>query len=197
MTVAAAESKTLFAVVLAAGEASRFGSTKQLATIDGQPLVRRAVRLAESICHECLALVLGHDAANVHIAAQPHAGFVVVNEHYREGMASSLARGIGALPDCAAGALVLLCDQPFVSVADLQRLAAAWRQDPGRIAACRYGDSPGVPAIFPRRLFARLCELSGDTGARGLITNELPAVTLVDCPAAGRDIDRPEDLQSK
>lgn len=195
--MAAADPNRLYGVVLAAGAATRFGSTKQLATIDGEPLVRRAVRLAESVCGEHLVLVLGHDAANVHDAAQQHAGFVVVNERYRDGMASSLARGIHALPAAAAGVLVLLCDQPFISVADLQRLEAAWRQKPQQIAACQYSGSAGVPAIFPRRLFARMCELSGDTGARGLIANELPAVTLVDCPKAATDIDEAKDLQSE
>jgi molybdenum cofactor cytidylyltransferase len=195
--VAIDDSKQLFAIVLAAGAATRFGATKQLATIDGQPLAGRAARLAATICGERLVLVLGHDALNVHAAVQPHAGFVVVNERYREGIASSLARGIQALPESAAGVLVLLCDQPFVSVSDLERLEAAWRPDTQKIAACRYAGSAGVPAIFPRRLFARIGELSGDTGARSLIANELPAVTLVECPAAGKDIDRPEDLQGE
>ena len=194
--MAAADPDSLFTVILAAGAATRFGSTKQLATIDGEPLIRRAIRVAENVSRDRLIIVLGHDAAAVHEAAQPHAGFVVVNERYRDGMASSLARGLSALPDSAAGVLVLLCDQPLVSDAELLRLQSAWRENPARIAACQYADSVGVPAIFPRRLFGDIGKLSGDTGARGLIQRELPAVTLVDCPAAAADIDRAEDLRS-
>lgn len=192
-----ADSRNLFAVVLAAGAATRFGATKQLAEIDGETLVRRALTLAEGVCENRYLLVLGHDAAKVHAAAQPLSGFIVINEHYREGLASSLERGITALPAAAGAALVLLCDQPFVSTADLQRLVTSWQKYPEHIAACRYGDSIGVPAIFPRRLFPRLRGLSGDAGARGIIAAELPSVSLIDCPAAGQDIDRQGDLPDR
>lgn len=187
----------LYAVILAAGAATRFGATKQLAKVDGEALVRRAVKLAADICENRYLLVLGHDAAKVHEAAQPISGFIVINERYRDGLASSLERGIAALPPEADAVLVLLCDQPFISAADLQGLVASWRQFPEHIAACRYGDSIGVPAIFPRRLFANLRNLSGDSGARGIIAAELPTVTLVDCPAAGQDIDRQRDLPDR
>ena len=192
--MATADTLELFTVILAAGTASRFGRTKQVAEIQGQPMVRRAVQLAESVSGHRSVLVLGHDARKVFAAAQPLPGFVVVNDNYQEGIGSSLSRGAHALPDSADGVMVLLCDQPFVRASDLQQLATAWRQSPGQIAACRYGSSMGVPAIFPRRLFARLTGLTGDSGARSLIGEELPAVTLVDCPDAARDIDEPSDI---
>ena len=51
----------LFAIVLAAGSSSRFGSCKQLAEYRGQPLVRYAVRAAESVCGSNTVLVAGDD----------------------------------------------------------------------------------------------------------------------------------------
>ena len=55
----------VFAVVLAAGDSSRFGSTKQLQTIDGISLVERAAKLARNVCGDNTILVTGHDSAAV------------------------------------------------------------------------------------------------------------------------------------
>ena len=192
-----ANDSSLFALILAAGQGTRFGATKQLADFGGQPLVRRAVALAESICPGQSILVLGHEAGAILAAAQPFAGFAVCNANYRDGMGTSLARGIRALPGHTAGALVLLCDQPWISAADIERLVNAWRQNPQQPAACRYGATIGVPAIFPRRCFADLATLSDDKGAQALIKNNLSQVSLVECPAAARDIDTPEDLAAE
>ena len=57
--------KEIFAVVLAAGSASRFGGTKQLADIDGCPMVRLAVDSATRTCGERTLLITGHDSSAV------------------------------------------------------------------------------------------------------------------------------------
>ena len=56
---------TALSAVLAAGSASRFGSTKQLADIDGSPMVRHALDAASQVCGEHTLLVTGHDSAAV------------------------------------------------------------------------------------------------------------------------------------
>ncbi|HEX7718436.1 MAG TPA: NTP transferase domain-containing protein, partial [Woeseiaceae bacterium] len=55
----------LFAIVLAAGSSSRFGSTKQLQDYRGNPLARHTVCLAEAACGGRSILVLGHEWRDV------------------------------------------------------------------------------------------------------------------------------------
>ena len=120
------DSDRLYVIVLAAGMASRFGSTKQLADYEGEPLVRRAVRLAESVCAERTVLVTGNDWQRVHNACAPLQGFLVRNEEYASGMGSSISRGVKAVAGVADAVLVLLADQPLITTQYLQDLIGQW-----------------------------------------------------------------------
>lgn len=184
----------LAGLVLAAGGATRFGAPKQLAALDGEPLVRRAVRLAGACCDAGVVAVTGAHAATVGAALDGSGARIVVNNDWPSGMGGSLACGVAALPADADGCLVLLCDQPAVDAADLAALVAAWRQSPRQAAAAAYGEVRGVPAIFPADLWPALSALRGDRGARAVLA-ALPRLTAVPMPHAAMDVDTVADLQ--
>lgn len=183
----------VFALVLAAGGAARFGSPKQLATLAGRSLLQRAVEQAQSVCPEQVIVVLGANAQ----ALEPHAApaTVVHNSNWQRGMASSLGTGIAAVPATADAVLVMLCDQPAVASSQYQALLDSWRRQPHCAVAARYANIVGVPAIFPRRLFKRLRTLQGDSGARSVLQADAGAVVPVDMPQAALDVDLPDDLR--
>lgn len=184
----------LFAIVLAAGSASRFGSAKQLARYRGKPLVRHALDAAEAVCGEASVLVTGFDGAAVYQSAAPLCGFRVHNAEYARGLASSIGAGVAAVAHAADGVILMLADQPLVGAPHVDALAGAWRQAPRRIIATAYGGTAGVPAVFPRDSFAALCALEGDRGAKGLIESAGDSLVLVDFEGAAVDVDRPRDL---
>ena len=185
----------VFAVVLAAGEASRFGTPKQLAILDGEPLVKRAARLAREVCGRHSMLVTGFESAAVATAADGLCEFMAVNEQYRDGMGSSLALASRCLREAADAMLLILADQPRVGAAHLERLRSAWSGDPKEIVATGYAGIDGAPAVLPRGAFAALEKLDGDRGARALFDD--PAFTVRSIPNADAavDVDTPEDLE--
>jgi molybdenum cofactor cytidylyltransferase len=185
----------LFAIVLAAGSSSRFGSTKQLAGIDGETLVSRAVRLAEGACGNRVVLVTGNDRARVAAACAPVAGFITVNTAFESGLSTSIRAGIEAVAEVADAAMLTLADQPLVKVEHLLALVAAWRRTPGAIVASAYADTVGPPVVFPRDLFPALMSLDGDRGAKPVIDAHPEIVEVIRCESAAVDIDRPQDLQ--
>lgn len=184
----------LFAIVLAAGSSSRFGSTKQLAEHDGVPLVRRAMRLAEAVCGRRSVCVVGCDWQRVVEAADPHDGFFVLNDEWQTGLGSSIGRGIRAVDGCAGAALLMLADQPVVTSDHLRRLIDASEAAPDDIVASAYSETSGPPVIFPQAYFGALAQLQGDVGARALLAEHAANVRCIESEQAGIDIDRPADL---
>jgi molybdenum cofactor cytidylyltransferase len=121
-------------------------------------------------------------------------GSIVVNQEWREGIASSIRAAVARLPSTCAGVMLVLADQAAVSADDLKRLASTWRKQPQYIAAALYEGVCGVPAIFPRSAFRELAQLRGDSGARVLLRRNIDRIVRVPMPSAALDVDTPEDL---
>jgi CTP:molybdopterin cytidylyltransferase MocA len=180
------------AVVLAAGASRRLGRPKQLVVHRGRTLVRAAVE--EALASSCnrVGVVLGARAHAISAAMSGLDVDVVVNRAWREGVASSIRAGVSwaRQRECAA-ALFVLCDQPALTSAHLDRLAQA-HEGGAPIVASRYGDVLGVPALFDRAELPALLELRGDEGAKRVI-HERGALGI-DWPEGGRDIDTQDDV---
>jgi len=184
----------LYAIVLAAGASTRFGSAKQLVRLAGRPLLHTVVTRASEVTGNALIVVLGSGAAQLAPLLKHSPGSVVINQEWREGLASSIRAGVARLPAACSAVMLLLADQAAVTAEDLKRLAGSWRKQPQHMAAALYSGSCGAPAIFPRSAFRSLSELRGDTGARALLVRNPDRVVRVPMPSAAVDVDTPEDL---
>lgn len=184
----------VWAVILAAGESSRFGSTKLLEPYRGEPLVARAVRATVKVFESRTLLVTGHDAANVAAAASGHGAEILVNESYRRGIGNSLASAATFLRNRASAMLVLLADQPLVSAGHLQALLDSWDGSSDQIVATIYGGTTGVPALLPGGTFDEIRKFDDDRGARRLFGDSRYRLETVRFEAAAIDVDTPADL---
>jgi molybdenum cofactor cytidylyltransferase len=185
-------------VVLAAGRATRFGATKQVAEVEGQPLVARVVATAHAASSvDEVHLVVGHDAEVVAGAARSEGPVeVVVNEAYAEGQATSLRAGIASADAGGADvAVVLLADEPDVPAEAVDRVVAEVRTG-ATAARARYDDALGHPVAFSRAAFGRLLSVEGDRGARDLLA-DLGVVEVVVPGPRPRDVDTPDDLDAQ
>jgi molybdenum cofactor cytidylyltransferase len=182
-------------VVLAAGEARRFGSTKQLALLDGRPLVWHAIDALRDAEVDEIVVVTGHDAAAVE-ASLPDDVRIVANPSYRDGQSTSLAAALHVLDDASEAAVILMADQPGVTTDDVGALIDGFRATRQAIVRLRYADGPG-PALLSREIYAEAGHLRGDTGARVLMASHPEWVFDVDVDRpAPRDVDEPGDLRA-
>jgi len=185
----------LAAVLLAAGAASRFGSPKQLAEIDGVARVRRAAQ-AILACRAELVVVTGAHADEVAGALRGLPVRLAHNPFWELGMGESIARGfrelLRQLAPPAAG-LLCLVDQPLVGTEQLQRLIRQHLATPRRIVVSDHGETVGPPCLFPAEFYAELTRLSGARGARSVLERHRDEVVTVELPEAALDVDRPED----
>lgn len=185
-------------VVLAAGASSRLGAgpPKQLLDAGGQPLVRRAAATALAAGVAELVVVVGHRAGEVAAALAGLELAVVRCRDWSAGLSASLRAGLAALSPGADAALILPCDQPFLSPALLARLLAVHAATQAPIVApVAGGVRRGAPALFARSLFAELRSLSGDDGGRVLLARYPHRVgeVAVDDPRQLADLDTPAD----
>lgn len=185
----------LAAILLAAGSASRFGSPKQLAEIQGAPMVRR---MAQAIlaCKAELVVVTGAHNDEVAAALSGLQVRLAHNPFWKLGMGESIARGFRELsrqhhPPSAA--LLCLVDQPLVGPAQLQRLIEQHHAEPRRIVVSDHGETVGPPCLFPAEFYAELAQLSGARGARSVLQKHRDLVLTVQMPEAALDVDEPED----
>ncbi|QPC87887.1 NTP transferase domain-containing protein [Mesorhizobium sp. NBSH29] len=189
----------VFAVVLAAGQSRRMGGpNKLLARFDGQPLIERIVERVDASGVAGIVVVTGHQADKIANLLPASARLQIAhNAAFAEGLAGSLQSGIAALPEDATGALITLGDMPAVSLADIDRLVAAFVSAGGTavVRATHHGKR-GNPVILPRAVFPAVARLKGDTGARHLIENEeLPVIDVEIGAAASLDVDTPDAMR--
>lgn len=183
-------------VILAAGGSRRLGQPKQLVEIEGQSLVRRAAESALAAGSGSVHVVVGAEVARVREALEGLPVDVVINEAWREGVASSIRAAIDAIQRRdrpVETILLMLCDQPGVTGDVLRRLLEAYRATRASVVASRYPEGPGVPALFHADLFPALKTLDGDVGARQLIRHLDRDVVTIPF-ALPDDIDTPEDM---
>lgn len=181
-------------LILAAGAGRRFGGPKQLATIDGESLVERAVRqMAAAAGIDQIVLVLGAAAEQImHGGLSLRGARVVVCADWAEGQAASLRCGIAALGNVDA-VLVTLADQPLVGTAAIERVLGARRAGSAAVRAT-YGGVAGHPVLLESRILAAVMELRGDVGARAVLKDSDVVEVPCDDVAAPQDVDTPADL---
>jgi CTP:molybdopterin cytidylyltransferase MocA len=185
------------AVVLAAGGASRFGSAKQLAELDGVPLLEHAIRAVEAVpAIERIVVVLGARADEIRAAVDFGSAEVVVCEDWDSGQAASLRCAVAAVAADADAIVVTLGDMPRVTPDVIAAFADLAVQHGSQTRARAVFDgSPGHPVALGSAYFDDLLALEGDVGARELLKRIGADAIEVGHLCSGIDIDTPEALE--
>jgi CTP:molybdopterin cytidylyltransferase MocA len=184
-------------VVLAAGAGRRFGGGKQIAPLEGRPLLEHALAAAAGSGLDPRLVVLGANAERVLATVDRHGHEVVLCPDWEEGMAASLRAGVSAARSAGAAAiLITLGDQPRVSAEAIARILAARGGPDGSSKAVRasYAGKPGHPALLEDSLFETLLALRGDAGARGVFDPAFTHLVPCDDVAVPTDVDVVADL---
>jgi nicotine blue oxidoreductase len=133
------------AIVLAAGEATRFGEPKQRVL-----LPRVLERLSHAPVDEIVIVAGAYELENPSdtLSLGPPTR-IVRCEDWERGPGASLRCGLGALGDDVEVAVVVLADGPYLATAAVERVLSAWRQAGGVVAAS-YGGGRSHPLVLGR-----------------------------------------------
>jgi CTP:molybdopterin cytidylyltransferase MocA len=167
---------SVWAVVLAAGASSRFGSPKQRLLVE--PVLER---VRTSAVDDALVVSGAHEldasARTVHCP------------DWERGPGASLRCGVAALPAEVEAAVVVLGDGPDLNPKAIDRVVERWRAEPAPAVAATYGGIRLHPVLLSRETWLRI----PDEGARTL------DAVLVSCDDLGPpgDVDFADDLPDR
>lgn len=169
-------------VLMAAGNAARFGENKLTASFAGKSLFSLAL---DAVPADTFARVVVVSQYEPLLQQARQAGFeAIVNDRPDDGISRTVRLGTQALRGCA-GILYMVADQPLLRAESVARLVRCWQQSPGCIVAAAHDGHRGNPCLFPAALFDELCALQGDRGGSSVIRRHAEKLLLV-------EVDEPE-----
>ena len=188
-------SMKLGVVLLAAGRSARFGTNKLLADFCGRPMVCCALEAATALQAARIVVVTG--SAEIARWADGYGCGVMVNDAPQLGQSHSIRMGVRAMREMDA-VLLMVCDQPRLTGASLERLVQRFAGSEQGIACLRDATHLGNPAVFSRRYFGELLALEGDRGAKGVLRAHEDDLLIVETvgPDELADADTPDMLDA-
>ena len=180
-------------IVMAAGNARRFGSNKLDARVEGKTLLRRALEAVPVSCFARVAVVTQYPQG-MELAREM--GFLPVeNSRPDLGLSHTIALGMAHMQDMDA-VLFQVSDQPLLRRDSVERLVEVYRSHPDRLVALGHDGVRGNPCLFPASLFPELLALEGDHGGSAVIRRHEDRLLLVEAsPWELTDVDTPQALE--
>lgn len=173
-------------LVMAAGNAQRFGENKLSAHFHGATLIERTLNAIPPELFFAVTVVTQYE--QIEQLAAVHGFAAIHNAQPELGVGHTIRLGTEAMSACD-GILYLVADQPMLSMNSIRQIVEAWKKTPQQIVGASHGGKHGNPNLFPARFFPALMALEGDRGGnRVIMANpdafvpvELPALELADC----------------
>ncbi len=204
-----AHTNKLAAILLAAGQSTRFEAGSKLThIIKDKPLISWSLSPLIKSNLEQIIIVTGCHAETINKAITPlknqHPNLTTIhNENYKLGMGNSIATGMTAISSNIEGIFICLADMPKITEDIYTKLTHALALEQNHettknksIFRPFYQGIPGHPVLFSKIHFEKIASLNGDQGARQIIKSNQGALELIaiDNPHTLLDIDKREDL---
>ena len=181
-------------VVMAAGNARRFGENKLAARFRGKSLIRWTLEAVPQNVFDAVAVVTQY--SEITGLASEFSFTAIRNEHPDFGISHTIQLGLTELRDCD-GVLFLVSDQPLLRRESVTELAELWKQKPDKIAALGHGGVRGNPCLFPARFFPELMALTEDHGGSSVIRRHREDLVLLEADASELyDVDTVQALEA-
>ena len=184
------------AIVLAAGQAARFGRCKQVQPLGGKTILDHVLDTLRASKVDDIVVVLGAHADEIRQRVEIRER-IVMNADFASGMSSSIHTGLRALSESAEAALIVLGDQPFVTPRTIDTLIDEYCRTRARAVIPTWNGLRGNPVLVDRSLFAEMLNIRGDVGFRAIFGEHAESIVKVPVDDRGvlLDIDTSEDFE--
>jgi molybdenum cofactor cytidylyltransferase len=179
---------------------ARFGSLKPLFKVGNGTILSMVINAAVKSDLDRIVLVLGYRSDEIiagigHHLHDPRLR-TVINPRYRDGMSSSIQRGLNEIMDEFPSVMIIMGDHPILDSATINMLLDRFRTSDKNICVPAYKGTRDLPVCFGKSFFSDIMDLTGDIGAREIIQKNSEHVLTVEIenPDCFLDVDTKSDL---
>lgn len=186
-------------IILAAGNSSRLGKSKQLLDYKGKTLLQTVIDEALKTDCSSITVVLGANAEEILAKHQNNQIDFLINKNWENGMASGIVAGLSSLIEKNTkikNIIIAVADQVFIKMSTFNNLIEKHHQTGKNIIASSYAGTIGTPVFFGKDYFDALLSLKGTEGAKKLLKQYPLDVETVVFEGGEIDIDTATDYQN-
>jgi len=185
-------------LIVAAGASRRLGRPKQLVELESDlPLLQKLIDIVLNIPMLDVRVVLGANAEEIQKKIIWKNVRIIHNPNWQQGMGSSISSGIYSLEEkIYSGVIISVVDQPFLSKAIFERILDKVVLGKEQIILSQYLNGSGPPVYFSGHFFSELKKLTGDAGAKPIVSRNRGVIDKMPFDLGHIDIDSEEDLNT-
>ncbi|WP_017729041.1 nucleotidyltransferase family protein [Halalkalibacterium ligniniphilum] len=191
--------KEIWGIILAAGFSRRMGRSKLALPYQEKPIVRHVIDKAlRSNLDGVLVVINPLEVEFFKTIQVTGVKSFIVNEETHLGMATSIKKGLRALPQDVEAVVILLGDQPKVTETSINQVLETYLQanQPLIVQSLYLNHEKGHPVLFKRDVFPSLFEMNGDTGGKSVIQQFRDEIVYAEIKESNsKDIDTVEDYE--
>lgn len=181
-------------VLMAAGNASRFGDNKLAAKVDGKTLIERALDAVPD--EQFSRIVVVTQYGEIEALARSRGFDVIRNQHPDWGISHTISLGTHDLENDCDAICYMVSDQPLLKRESIAGALDFFRENSDHIVGLAHDGTRGNPCIFPRKFFPELIALREDHGGNTVIRAHEDALRLYEVDKQElTDVDTPQALR--
>ncbi|MCK5214274.1 MAG: nucleotidyltransferase family protein [Candidatus Omnitrophica bacterium] len=156
-------------VLLTAGESSRFGFPKALASFNGKPLIQHLQKTLIASQLDEIIVVVGAESDLIKPYILKHKKVkIVYNKNYKFGQTSSFKCGLNSASLQASAVMLFPVDCPFIHMNTVNKILAAHHHNDAPLIIPTHAQKKGHPPLFNTVLRKKILSLNNNEGINSI-----------------------------
>ena len=186
-------------ILLAAGTSSRMeGENKLIKEINGMPLIKHSIKNILGSAVDEIIVVLGHDKSLIENLIEKNKKIkIIYNDDYKNGVSSSIKKGLNHISERTEGFFICLGDMPNVNQNIYNKLIKTRYNYNKKLIPERrkeifipfFEEKEGNPILFSKFMKEKISNIDGDFGAKKIIKNNENKILYVPIKSNGVILD--------
>ena len=158
-------------ILLAAGQSKRLkNENKLLKKFKNKPLIHHVLKSVQKSKIKEIIIVLGHQFKEIKKIIKNNKKFIfVINKKYKQGISSSIKKGLEKINKQDKGFIILQSDMPFVKTSDINKIYNSIIRKKYLVHALKYKNRIGNPIGFDISILNKFKKIRGNVGAKYMV----------------------------